>query len=122
MTKKDDKSDGKELVENLMLEKGRDLGGAEVQDKMDAEQEQGFRGANVDPTPDQNYTVAGVTANKPTPETDAKAAAEAGSGKFRDVGSKAEPAEMVKMRNTDGHEINVSPKLRSNYPGYKEVK
>lgn len=32
--------------------------------------EQGFRGVETDPTPNENYTVAGVTAGKPTPETD----------------------------------------------------
>ena len=36
--------------------------------------EQGFRGVEVDPTPNENYTVAGVTAGKPTPETDTAAA------------------------------------------------
>ena len=34
------------------------------------EQEQGFRGVEVDPTPNENYTVSGVTSNAPTPETD----------------------------------------------------
>lgn len=43
---------------------------AEVQAKVDEETEQGFRGIEVDPTPNENYTVAGVTAGKPTPETD----------------------------------------------------
>lgn len=37
-------------------------------------QEAGFFGFEVDPTPDEHYTVAGVTAGKPTPETDEKAA------------------------------------------------
>lgn len=37
----------------------------------------GFFGVEVDGTPDDNYTVAGVLAGKPTPETDAKAAAAA---------------------------------------------
>jgi len=54
-----------------------DLGASEVQDTIDAENEQGFRGTKVDPTPDENYTVAGVTSGKPTPETDDKAAAKA---------------------------------------------
>jgi hypothetical protein len=44
---------------------------AEVQAKVDKETEQGFRGIEVDPTPNENYTVAGVLAGKPTPETDA---------------------------------------------------
>jgi hypothetical protein len=37
-------------------------------------QEQGFIGVAADPTPNENYTVAGVTSGKPTPETDAEAA------------------------------------------------
>lgn len=49
---------------------------AEVQKTVDAETEQGFRGIEVDPTPNENYTVGGVTSGKPTPETD-DAAAEA---------------------------------------------
>lgn len=39
--------------------------------------EQGFIGQKVDPTPNENYTVAGVTAGKPTPETDEASAAAA---------------------------------------------
>lgn len=54
-----------------------DLGAGEVQALMDEEQEQGFRGVEVDPTPNENYTVAGVTSGAPTPETDAAAAEEA---------------------------------------------
>jgi hypothetical protein len=42
----------------------------EVQEKVDREEEQGFRGVEVDPTPNENYSVAGVLAGKPTPETD----------------------------------------------------
>lgn len=38
------------------------------------EQEQGFRGIEVDPTPNENYTVAGVTSGAPTPETDLESA------------------------------------------------
>lgn len=61
---------------------GEDLGASEVQAKVDAENEQGFRGTKVDPTPDENYTVAGVTSGAPTPETDAEAAQAAGSTRF----------------------------------------
>ena len=43
----------------------------EIQSTVDKETGQGFRGVEVDPTPNENYTVAGVTAGKPTPETDA---------------------------------------------------
>jgi len=52
-----------------------DAGAAEVQASMDAEQEKGYRGTAVDPTPNENYTVAGVIAGKPTPETDPEHAA-----------------------------------------------
>jgi hypothetical protein len=41
------------------------------------ETEQGFRGIEVDVTPNENYTVGGVVEGKPTPETDADAAAKA---------------------------------------------
>lgn len=43
---------------------------AEVQARADKESEQGFRGAETDPTPNENYTVSGVTSGRPTPETD----------------------------------------------------
>lgn len=39
--------------------------------------EAGYFGERLDPTPVENYTVAGVTAGKPTPETDTTAAEEA---------------------------------------------
>lgn len=42
----------------------------QVQAKADKELEQGFRGIETDPTPNENYSVAGVTSNRPTPETD----------------------------------------------------
>ncbi len=48
-----------------------------VQRKVDEINEQGFVGNESDPTPNENYTVAGVTTGKPTPETDEKAAAKA---------------------------------------------
>lgn len=50
---------------------------AAVQKAVDKETEQGYRGTTVDPTPNENYTVAGVTSGKPTPETDQKARAAA---------------------------------------------
>lgn len=49
----------------------------EVQAKMDEVQEKGYQGTRTDPTPLEHYTVEGVIAGKPTPETDAAAAAEA---------------------------------------------
>lgn len=35
----------------------------------EAAQEKGYLGPNTDSTPDEHYTIAGVTSNKPTPET-----------------------------------------------------
>jgi hypothetical protein len=49
----------------------------EVQERADRETEQGFRGVEVDPTPNEAYTVAGVTKSAPTPETDDEAAEQA---------------------------------------------
>lgn len=54
-----------------------DAGAGQVQSRMDHYTEQGFRGVKVDPTPNDNYTVAGVTSGAPTPETDEDAEAEA---------------------------------------------
>lgn len=54
-----------------------DDGDDEVQAAVDQEQDQGFRGLEVDPTPNENYTVDGVTSGAPTPETDDDAADEA---------------------------------------------
>lgn len=59
-----------------------------VQEQTDKDEEQGFRGVKVDPTPNENYTVAGVTAGKPTPETDEKAAA-AATARRADLGADA---------------------------------
>lgn len=56
-----------------------EAGAPEVQKKKDAEDAQGFSGVEVDPTPNENYTVEGVTSGKPTPETDKKAAEESGT-------------------------------------------
>ncbi|MGW1134562.1 hypothetical protein [Streptomyces griseoluteus] len=48
-----------------------------VQHATDKAQEQGFFGVETDPTPNEHYTVSGVTEGLPTPETDKKTAAEA---------------------------------------------
>lgn len=40
------------------------------QEIIDRETEQGFRGVEVDSTPNEAYTLAGVTSGMPTPETD----------------------------------------------------
>lgn len=48
-----------------------------VQQQVDEETEQGYFGVSPDPTPNEAYTVQGVTRGDPTPETDAKLAAKA---------------------------------------------
>lgn len=107
-------------VEDGGVKKGGELGGKEVQAKMDEETEKGYRGFVPDPTPNENYTVAGVTSGAPTPENNPDLAAETGSGKFRDAAIEpAKPAERRTLRNADGREIRVSEKLATNYPDYK---
>ena len=58
-------------------EKATEASAKQVQEAVDKETEQGFSGVEVDPTPNENYTLEGVTSGKPTPETDPKAAAKA---------------------------------------------
>ncbi|MER7517782.1 hypothetical protein [Streptomyces sp. NPDC126499] len=48
----------------------KDEAQAEVQAAVDEAEGKGYIGVPVDPTPKENYTVAGVLAGKPTPETD----------------------------------------------------
>jgi hypothetical protein len=55
-----------------MAGRAKDSGEAEVQATVDAENEQGFAGERVDETPLENYTLGGVAAGKPTPETEKK--------------------------------------------------
>lgn len=47
-----------------------DAGQDEVQHAFDQANAQGYWGESSDPTPDDHYTVAGVTKGLPTPETD----------------------------------------------------
>ena len=49
----------------------------EVQKLAEEASERGLVGDEVDPTPNEHYTVAGVVAGKPVPETDPDARAEA---------------------------------------------
>ena len=49
----------------------------EVQKRFDAAHEKGYFGVSPDPTPREHYTIAGVIAGKPTPETDEQAKADA---------------------------------------------
>jgi hypothetical protein len=51
-----------------------------AQKQVDVETEQGFRGVEVDQTPNEAYTLQGVTSGQATPETDADAAAKAQEG------------------------------------------
>ncbi len=46
-----------------------DSGAAEVQATFDEAAEQGYFGESPDKTPPENYTLRGVGAGKPTPET-----------------------------------------------------
>lgn len=72
---------------------GAQADNAQVQQKVDAETEQGFRGVEVDPTPNENYTLAGQNAGAPVPETDdatARAATEAQNGVARRANGVAE--------------------------------
>lgn len=48
----------------------KDAAQKEVQKAVDKAEERGLLGVEVDPTPNENYTVAGVLAGAPTPETD----------------------------------------------------
>lgn len=47
-----------------------DLGQAEIQAKFDEANVKGYFGSVPDKTPAENYTLAGVTSGKPTPETE----------------------------------------------------
>lgn len=60
-----------------------DAGQKEVQENMDEINEKGYLGEVPDPTPNENYTVEGVTQGKPTPETDSELANEVRRSVFR---------------------------------------
>lgn len=62
--------------------KANDGGQAEVQANFDEAEAKGYIGSVPDPTPNEAYTVAGVTSRAATPETDERQAAEAGNTKF----------------------------------------
>jgi hypothetical protein len=47
-----------------------DLGASEVQARFDEANAKGYFGETPDETPNENYTLAGVTSGKPTPETE----------------------------------------------------
>lgn len=47
-----------------------DLGASQVQAIFDEANAKGYFGTTPDETPNENYTLKGVTSGKPTPETD----------------------------------------------------
>jgi len=64
------------MAERKSAQPPQDAAQKEVQKAVDAAEEKGYLGVEVDPTPDSHYTVAGVLEGKPTPETDADHARE----------------------------------------------
>ncbi|MCA1569315.1 MAG: hypothetical protein LC798_03125 [Chloroflexi bacterium] len=50
-------------------DKATDAAAANVQKAIDEAEAKGYIGTTPDETPNENYTVAGVLAGKPTPET-----------------------------------------------------
>jgi hypothetical protein len=48
----------------------KDAAQKDVQKAVDEAEDKGYLGVEVDPTPNEHYTVAGVLAGKPTPESD----------------------------------------------------
>lgn len=58
-------------------EQPKDKASQEIQKKVDEAEEKGYFGVSPDPTPRSHYTVAGVLAGLPTPETDEQAKADA---------------------------------------------
>lgn len=58
------------MAESKNTQPPRDAAQKEVQKVVDEAGEKGYLGVEVDPTPDEHYTVSGVLAGKPTPETD----------------------------------------------------
>jgi hypothetical protein len=58
------------MAERKTSQPPQDAAQKEVQKAVDKAEEKGYLGVEVDPTPDEHYTVSGVLAGKPTPETD----------------------------------------------------
>jgi hypothetical protein len=58
------------MAERKTSQPPQDAAQKEVQKAVDKAEERGYLGVEVDPTPDSHYSVAGVLAGKPTPETD----------------------------------------------------
>lgn len=74
MSDNDKKSSRKQDSASTETAPDQDVGQNEVQQAVDEANEKGYFGEVADPTPNENYTVAGVTSGAPTPETDEQAA------------------------------------------------
>lgn len=91
---------------------GADLGADQVQQRVDAENKQGFAGVEVDPTPNENYTMQGVIEGAPTPETDPETAKVARDAAGLDPLASSAPnlGEQVTVKDRDGKEHTMSRK------------
>ena len=58
------------MADSKQSSKKDDAGEAEVQATFDEANERGYFGSVPDETPNENYTLQGQGAGKPTPETD----------------------------------------------------
>lgn len=58
------------MTERKTAQPPQDAAQKEVQKAVDEAEDKGYLGVEVDPTPDEHYSVSGVLAGKPTPETD----------------------------------------------------
>lgn len=67
-----------------------DAGEAELQAIVDKESAQGYRGVVADPTPNSAYTLSGVAAGEPTPETHEEQADKA-AARRREMSKRMEP-------------------------------
>ncbi len=72
------------MPEQKKQQQSGDAGQAEVQEKMDEATDQGFIGIEVDPTPNEEYSLEKPDSWK-VPEADPKAAAKVGSPKFQNA-------------------------------------
>lgn len=79
MTEKNNQDQGSSEISDVDVD---DVAEERVQEIVDKEVEQGFRGVKTDPTPNEHYTLAGVAEGLPTPETHPEQAAKVGSTKF----------------------------------------
>jgi hypothetical protein len=67
------RAEGEKLAANTTAEELK----GDLQERTDEAEAKGYWGETPDPTPNSAYTLGGVTAGEPTPETDPKLRAEA---------------------------------------------